>query len=271
MFLMHNTATKNNSFRRQYQNQIYQSLSDIISFQLPYFFLICQFYSFFAPACFDRRACSQTFQTGFVIWAFTFVMIFRMFSHQDMSGFRMQHTMKQFSVAHNTHTNTGSDSDIYAVFQTFGDSPGGFSQCRSIYIRIKSHRNIQCFFKSTDNIAICPCQLWCGRDITIGFRVTVYINRSKAADSQCFDLFIFKILNQFRKCDLRSFGRNRYPFKNLSVFVSDCADHLGSACFQCSQSHICILLFICVLNSFLYRSQIISVLYIPSDFLISFY
>ena len=71
MLLMHNASAQNDSLRGEQHDAVYESLSDIVSFKLPYLFFVSQFNAFFAPACFNGRTCSKAFQAVAVIRAFS--------------------------------------------------------------------------------------------------------------------------------------------------------------------------------------------------------
>ena len=157
MFLMHNASTQNDSLRGEQHDAVYKCLSDIVSLKLPYLLFVCQLNTFFAPPCFNGRTCSKAFQAVAVIRAFSAVSIFRMSGQQNVSAFRMKHAVQQLAIGNNSHSNARSDGDVNTVVQTFCDSPGSLTQCRTVYIGIKSNRDVQCICESAYDVVVLPC------------------------------------------------------------------------------------------------------------------
>ena len=149
----------------------------------------------------------------------------------------MQHTMKEFSFCIDAGTYTSPNCQINNVLLALRLTKGYFTKCRAIYVRIKADRTAKTFFKSSYYIVILPRQLGCAGDIPVGRRILIRIDRSKAANSQCFYFFCLKPLNHFRHGCLRCLGRDRNLLEDLSLFIANGAYHFGSASFQCSNSH----------------------------------
>ena len=234
---MHYAAAKDDKLGRQYQNIIGQSLCQIIGFQIPDLISVLQLDSLLSPSLLNGRTCCQSFQTGLVIRTLAFIVIILSPAHQNMPGFRMQHTMKEFPFCIDAGTYTSSNCQINNVLLALRLTKGYFTKRRAIYVRIKAYRTAKAFFKSPDNIVILPRQLGCAGDIPVGRRILIRIDRSKAANSQCFYFFCLKPLNHFRHGCLRCLGRDRNLLEDLSLFIANGAYHFGSASFQCSNSH----------------------------------
>ena len=155
-----------------------------------------------------------------------------------MSRLGMHHAVQEAAVTVNAAAHAGAHRQVQHAVFAFRLPEGDFSQYGAVYIRIKAHRTVQFSLQSARKVAVNPRQLGCGGNIPVFRVVSVQLHRPEAGDSQCVNLLVPEIVRYLRHGFLRCGGGNGHLLPDLSVFISYGTYHLGTARFQCSQSHV---------------------------------
>ena len=156
---MHDAASEYDPLRGKRQYYIHQSLCYIVGLKLPYFLFVGKFLCGPAPALPDCRTACHTLQTVLMERTSAGVMIVTAGYHKHMSEFGMEHAVYQIASRQNSSADSGSYGEIYCIGKSFGASPGDLSEQGTVYVSVKSHRDVIRLFQFSQYIVVIPTRL----------------------------------------------------------------------------------------------------------------
>ena len=151
-----------------------------------------------------------------------------MLREKDVTAFRMQHAVYKIALAEDTRAHAGADREIDHVFDAPGDAEGGLAGDGTVHVRVKADGYAQIREISHD-IAVLPRELRGCRNVAVGRRVLLEIQRPETGNAQAVDLMILKEFMHRRQGLRRCQRRCGHSLVNVSILIADRADHLGSA------------------------------------------
>ena len=239
MHLLHHAAAEHDHLRRYRDDHVHAHLRQIRRLQLPRGVILGHQLGGKPPALFNRGAAGQPFEAVPMIRAYAVghgVALLRREDH--VPHFRVHQSVHHLAVDHQTAANARAHRHIQQAAVPLARAHGVFRQ-RRVHIRVDARGHAQRVLERGHQRILDPFLLRGLGDAAVGRRGRVQIQRAEGADAQRLHVEFPDKIHNLRHGDV---GRERrkagaLKLKNLPIFVSDCADHLGSARLQCANEH----------------------------------
>ncbi len=234
---MHHAAAENDFLRRGDHEDIEAGLSEVVGLNIPRGVVGGEIFGGGLPAVLNGRSGGESFEAVFVKGAMAFEMIVGVSFESHVSHFGMARAVNEMTIDHDGSADSGADGEIGGVFQTFGRTPGDFSEKGGIDVGVENGGDIEGFLKWSEKIGVGPTGLWRCRDMPVGGRIGIEVGGPEGADGQSFGLpelrrGLGEEADESGDRLVGCGGGNAFPNEDVIGPRGQSCDHFGAAGFE---------------------------------------